>query len=95
MPAEPPSRRLWFLFRVGFAFLALWVAVTEPWDTNDNGQISLHEVLLFVVRFLAFPLHVLLSLTPTALLYWLGLPDAYWPTSAFVAIIICKSLDWR
>ena len=56
---------LWFLSRVGIAVLAVWVAITERWDVNGDGHISAHEVLLFPVRFLAFPFHVLLSLTPS------------------------------
>jgi hypothetical protein len=89
---ENPTRRLWFLFRVGFALLALWVAIAEPWDANGDGHISPHEVLLFPVRFLAFPLHVLLSLTPSPVLHALGLPDAFWPSSAVLAIVISLPL---
>ena len=85
--AARTSRWLWFLFRVGFAALAVWVAVTEVWDVNGDGRISAHEVLLFVVRLLAFPLHVLLSLTPGPVLRALGLPDAYWPSSAVLAVV--------
>jgi hypothetical protein len=82
------AHRLWFLFRIGFALLAVWVAVAEPWDANSDGRISPHEVLLFPVRFLAFPLHILLSLTPSPVLHALGLPDAYWPSSAVLAVVI-------
>src|SRR5215212_12216917 len=80
------AHRLWFAARVGIAALALWVAVTEVWDANGDGRVSVHEALLFVVRFLAFPLHVLLRLTPAPVLHALGLPDAYWPSSAVVAV---------
>ena len=80
------AHRLWFAARVGFAALALWVAVSEPWDANADGRVSAHEALLFGVRFLAFPLHLLLSLTPAPVLDALGLPDAYWPSSAAVAV---------
>ena len=45
-----------------------WVAVSEPWDANGDGRLSVHEVLLFAVRFLAFPLHLLLRLTPAPVL---------------------------
>ena len=87
------AHRLWFAARVGFAALALWVAVSEPWDANADGRVSAHEVLLlFVVRFLAFPLHVLLSLTPAPVLHALGLPDAYWPSSAVVAVAVSLPL---
>lgn len=85
-------RKVWFIFRVGFVLLAMWVAVSERWDANGDGQISPHEVLLFAVRFLAFPLHIILSLTPTSVLHWLGLPDADWPSSAFFAVVISLSL---
>ena len=80
------AHRLWFLARVGFAAVAVWVAVAEPWDANGDGRVSVHEALLFGVRFLAFPLHVLLSLTPAPVLHALGLPDAYWPSSAVLAV---------
>jgi hypothetical protein len=86
------SRWLWFLLRVAFAALAVWVAVTEVWDVNGDGRISAHEVLLFAVRFLAFPLHLLLSVTPGPVLRWLGLPDAYWPPSAVVAVAVSLPL---
>ena len=83
---------LWFLSRVGIAVLAVWVAITERWDVNGDGPISAHEVLLFPVRFLAFPFHVLLSLTPSPVLRALGLPDAYWPSSAVLAVVISLPL---
>ena len=86
------TRSLWFTSRVGFAVLALWVAITEPWDANGDGHVSIHEVLLFPVRFLAFPLHVLLSLTPSPVLRALGLPDAYWPSSAVLAVVLSLPL---
>jgi hypothetical protein len=86
------TRWLWFGFRVCFAALAVWVAVTERWDINGDGRTSVHEVLLLVVRFLAFPLHVLLRLTPTSVLHSLGLPDAYWPSSAILAVVISLPL---
>jgi hypothetical protein len=87
-----PGRWLWFLIRVGFAALAVWVAVTEPWDANGDGRISAHEVLLFPIRFLAFPLHLLLSITPSPVLRALGLPDSYWPSSAVLAVVVSLPL---
>ncbi len=86
------AHRLWFLARVGFAALALWVAVTEVWDANGDGRVSVHEGLLFAVRFLAFPLHLLLSLTPAPVLHALALPDAYWPSSAVFAVAVSLPL---
>ncbi len=52
----------------------------------------MHEALLCGVRFLAFPLHILLSLTPTPVLHALGLPDAYWPSSAVIAVMVSLPL---
>ena len=72
--ASPSARWLWFGFRACFAALAVWVAVTERRDIDGDGRTSFDEVLLFVVRFLAFPLHILLRLTPTSALHSLGLP---------------------
>ena len=90
--ASPSARWLWFGFRACFAALAVWVAVTERWDIDGDGRTSFTEVLLFVVRFLAFPLHVLLRLTPTSVRHSLGLPDAYWPSSALLAVVIILPL---
>ena len=86
------TRWLWFAVRVGFAALAAWVAVSEPWDADGDGRVSVHEALLFVVRFLAFPLHLLLSLTPAPVLHFFGLPDAYWPSSAVLAVAVSLPL---
>ena len=88
------TRWLWFVARLGFAALAVWVAMFEPWDVNADGRISPHEALLFAVRFLAFPLHLLLSLTPPApVLDALGLPpDAHWPSSAVFAVAVSLPL---
>ena len=87
-----PAHWLWFMGRVGFAAVAVWVAVSEPWDANGDGRVSVHEALLFPVRFLAFPLHVLLSLTPAPVLHALGLPVAYWPSSALLAVALSLPL---
>lgn len=83
---------VWFVIRVSFAMVAIWVAVTEPWDANGDEVISVHEILLLGVRLLAFPLHLLLSLTPSAALHSVGLPDAYWPSSAIIAVVISLPL---
>ena len=90
--SRPTSRWLWFMGRIGFVLIALWVAVTEPWDVNGDGLITVREALLFAVRFLAFPLHLLLSITPATLLQALGLPNAYWPSSALLAIVVSLPL---
>jgi hypothetical protein len=69
------------------------VAVSEPWDANGDGRVSVREALLFVVRFLAFPLHLLLSLMPAPVLDALGLPpDAHWPSSAVFAVAVSLPL---
>lgn len=86
------AHRLWFVSRVGFAAVAAWVAVAEPWDANGDGRVSVHEVLLFAVRFLAFPFHLLLRLTPAPVLAAVGLPDAHWPSSAALAILVSLPL---
>ena len=87
------ARWLWFAARVGFAALAVWVAVSEPWDAIGDGRVSMHEALLLVVRFLAFPLHVVLSLTPAPVLDASGLPpDVHWPSSAVVAVAVSLPL---
>jgi hypothetical protein len=83
------AHRLWFAARVGFAALALWVAASEPWDADGDGRVSAREALLLGVRFLAFPLHLLLSLAPAPVLDALGLPpDAHWPSSAAAAVLL-------
>jgi hypothetical protein len=82
----------WFFLRMAFILVAVLVAVTEPWDGNGDGRISLHEVLLFPVRVLAFPIHLILSVTPSFALRTLNLPDAYWPTSAVVAVLLSLPL---
>jgi hypothetical protein len=91
-PLHETHHAIWFISRIGFAILAVWVAVTEPWDANSDGAISIHEMLLFGVRLLAFPLHLLLSVTPSAMLHLVGLPDAYWPSSALLAIVVSLPL---
>jgi hypothetical protein len=82
----------WFMIRIGFATLAVWVALSDPWDANGDEFVSIHEMLLLGVRFLAFPLHLLLSLIPSFALHFVGLPDAYWPSSAILAIVISLPL---
>ncbi len=86
------TRRFWFAARVGFAALAVWVAVSEPWDANGDGRVSVREALLFAVHFLAFPLHLLFSFTPAPVLHFFGLPDAHWPSSAVLAVAVSLPL---
>jgi hypothetical protein len=91
---EGPSvmRRLWFASRLALPALAIWVAAAEPWDTDGDGRVSVHEILLFPVRFLAFPLHVLLRVTPDSVMDALDLPHAQWPSSAIVAVVLSLPL---
>jgi hypothetical protein len=77
---------------VAFALLAVLVALTEPWDVNGDGRISAREVLLFPVRFVAFPLHLVLRVTPSFVLRSFGFPDAYWPSSAVAAVLVSLPL---
>ena len=86
------TQDLWFALRLGLVAFALWAAVTERWDINGDGAISIHEILVFFVRFLAFPLHALLSITPASVLHLIGLPDAPWPSSALFAVVVSLPL---
>jgi hypothetical protein len=72
---------------------ALYTVVREGWDMNADGLLSLQEVALVLVRLLAFPVHVLMQLTPAPLLGLFGLPpDAPWPSSALLAVLLSLPL---
>ena len=60
---------------------AVCVVAAEGWDLNRDGAFTAHEALLVLVRLLAFPVHVLLQLTPAPVLQLLGLPEAPWRPS--------------
>jgi hypothetical protein len=90
---ESPARQLWFASRLALPVLAAWVALAEPWDADGDGAVTVHEALLFPVRLLAFPLHVLLRIAPAWALDALGLPDgARWPSSALAAVALSLPL---
>jgi hypothetical protein len=77
------------VLNLGLLAGAVGVVVAEGWDLNRDGAFTVHEALLVLVRFLAFPVHVLLQLTPAPVLGVLGLPpDAPWPSSAAVAVAL-------
>jgi len=66
---------------------AVAVVAAEGLDLNRDGAFTAHEALLVLVRLLAFPVHVLLQLTPAPALEFLGLPPAApWPSTAAVAV---------
>ena len=67
---------------------AVGVVGAEGWDLNGDGARIAREALLVLVRLLAFPVHVLLQLSPAPVLQFLGVPEAPWPSSAFVAVAL-------
>ncbi len=80
------------MLNVGLLTGAVCVVVAEGWDLNRDGALTVHEALLVLVRLLAFPVHVLLQLTPAPVLQLLGLPEAPWPSSAVVAVALSLPL---
>jgi hypothetical protein len=72
---------------------ALYTVVREGWDLNTDGLLSLQELALVFVRLLAFPVHVIMQIMPAAVLGLFGLPpDAPWPSSALVAVLLSLPL---
>ncbi len=67
---------------------AVAVVAAEGLDLNRDGAFTAHEALLVLVRLLAFPVHVLLQLTPAPVLQLLGVPESPWPSSAAVAVAL-------
>src|SRR3712207_8199169 len=84
-PSEA-ARWLSCLLNAGLLAGAVCVVVAEGWDLDGNGAFTAREALLIPVRLIAFPVHVLLQLTPAPVLGLLGLPDAPWPSSAAAAV---------
>ncbi len=82
------ARWLACMLNVGLLTGAVCVVVAEGWDLNGDDVLTIHEALLVLVRLLAFPIHVLLQLTPAPVLQLLGLPEAPWPSSAVVAVAL-------
>ena len=86
------ARWLSCLLNAGLLAGAVCVVVAEGWDLNGDGALTVHEALLVAVRLLAFPVHVLLQLTPAPVLGLLGAPDAPWPSSSAVAVALSLPL---
>ena len=81
------------LLNAGLLAGAVGVVAAEGLDLDRDGAFTVHEALLVLVRLLAFPVHVLLQLTPAPLLGLLGLPPAApWPSSAAVAVAVSLPL---
>ena len=86
------ARWLACMLNVGLLTGAVYVVAAEGWDLNRDGAFTAHEALLVLVRLLAFPVHVLLQLTPAPVLELLGVPEAPWPSSAAVAVALSLPL---
>ena len=81
------------LLNAGLLAGAVGVVAAEGLDLDRDGAFTVHEALLVLVRLLAFPVHVLLQLTPAPVLGLLGLPPAAsWPSSAAVAVVLSLPL---
>ena len=80
------------LLNAGLLAGAVGVVAAEGLDLDRDGAFTVHEALLVLVRLLAFPVHVLLQLTPAPVLQLLGVPDAPWPSSAAVAVALSLPL---
>ena len=86
---DPTKAAQWLacLLNAGLLAGAVCVVVAEGWDLDGDGALTAREALLVLVRLLAFPVHVLLQLTPAPALQLLALPPAApWPSSAAVAV---------
>ena len=90
-PAEA-AQWLACVLNAGLLAGAVGVVAAEGLDLDRDGAFTAHEALLVLVRLLAFPVHVLLQLTPTPVLQFLGVPDAPWPPSAAVAVALSLPL---
>ena len=91
---SPTKAAQWLACTLNAGLLAgaVYVVLVEGWDLNRDGALTIHEALLVLVRLLAFPVHVLLQLTPAPVLQLLGLPAAPWPSSAAVAVALSLPL---
>ena len=88
---NPTKAAQWLacMLNAGLLAGAVGVVAAEGLDLNRDGAFTVHEALLVLVRLLAFPVHLLLQLTPAPLLGLLGLPPAApWPSSAAVAVAL-------
>ncbi len=87
----PTEAAQWLTCGLNAALLAgaVGVVAAEGLDLDRDGAFTAHEALLVLVRLLAFPVHLLLQLTPAPALEFLGLPPhAPWPSSAAVAVAL-------
>ncbi|SDB52852.1 hypothetical protein [Belnapia rosea] len=80
------------LLNTGAILAAFYVVIREGWDLDADGLLCLKELALVLVRLLAFPVHVLLQVTPAPVLALFGLPDAPWPPSALLAVALSLPL---
>src|SRR3712207_4378146 len=80
------------MLNAGLLAGAVGVVAAEGLDLDRDGAFTGHEALLVLVRLLAFPVHVLLQLTPAPVLQLLGVPEAPWPSSAAVAVALSLPL---
>ena len=83
-----PIRWRYVAFNCGALACAIYTTVQEGWDANADGLMTLQEFCLVFVRLLAFPVHVVLQLTPSSILALLGCPIAPWPGTALVAVAL-------
>ena len=92
---NPTKAAQWLACTLNAGLLAgaVGVVAAEGLDLNRDGAFTTHEALLVLVRLLAFPVHVLLQLTPAPVLQLLGVPPAAsWPSSAAVAVALSLPL---
>ena len=83
-----PIRWRYATLNCGVIACAIYATVQEGWDFNGDGVLTAQDIVFVLVRLLAFPVHALLELTPAPILELLGLPDAPWPATAFVAVAV-------
>jgi hypothetical protein len=85
---DPTKAAQWLacLLNAGLLAGAVGVVAAEGLDLDRDGAFTAHEALLVLVRLAAFPIHLLLQLTPAPVLQLLGLPAAPWPSSSAVAV---------
>ncbi len=71
---NPTKAAQWLacMLNAGLLAGAVGVVAAEGLDLNRDGAFTVHEALLVLVRLLAFPVHVLLQLTPAPVLQLLG-----------------------
>ncbi len=76
------------MLNAGLLAGAVGVVAAEGLDLDRDGAFTVREALLVLVRLLAFPVHVLLEITPAPVLQLLSVRDAPWPSSAAVAVAL-------